>query len=304
MHPKTKEEYALARIERKTKKGYKGFEFDISSNITLKQDLFRRDLTINAMAKKGDQIIDYFDGKKDLKNGILRHVSSAFNEDPVRVLRVARFAAKFEKLGFVIAHKTYELMQQMVISGEVDALVPERIFKELDKALSYETPSVFFVVLLNCNAFAKVFPFVKNSSSKFKFLDYLDTKKNYIKFSIWLKDEDCNNIESLCEFIKCPKKYKELALLTSKYNIFANNFDKQNSESIFNFFVKTDAFRRKNRFYDLLATFKLLKIDTSQIIKLFNLIENIDVSKLKTNDIGTAITVKKKNIIKSFLNTT
>ncbi|HCE35558.1 MAG TPA: polynucleotide adenylyltransferase, partial [Gammaproteobacteria bacterium] len=158
LHPGTQEEYALARLERKVGKGYKGFEFDTSKSVTLEQDLSRRDLTINAIAEKDGELFDPFNGREDLNNGLLKHVSDAFSEDPVRVLRVARFAARFKVFGFKVAHSTHRLMKDMVTSGEVDALTPERVFKELEKALSYETPSAFFKVLSACGADARVFP--------------------------------------------------------------------------------------------------------------------------------------------------
>jgi tRNA nucleotidyltransferase (CCA-adding enzyme) len=135
LHPKTREEYALARRERKTAPGYKGFDFDASPEVTLEDDLLRRDLTINAIAKAEDEIlIDPYHGQEDLNNKVLRHVSPAFAEDPVRILRVGRFLARFAYLGFTIAPDTMTLMRLMVKGGEVDALVAERVWKELEKS--------------------------------------------------------------------------------------------------------------------------------------------------------------------------
>lgn len=159
LHPKTHEEYALARTERKTAHGYKGFSVHASPEVTLEQDLLRRDLTINAMAMTDDgQIIDPFNGQADLQKRILRHVSPAFSEDPVRVLRLARFAARYAHLNFSIAPDTLSLMQAMVDSGEIDYLVPERVWAELIKALNEATPSAFFKTLQSCGALAIVFP--------------------------------------------------------------------------------------------------------------------------------------------------
>ncbi len=156
LHPESKEEYALARIERKTGPGYAGFTFDTSPTITLREDLERRDLTINAMAETRDgRLIDYFGGKEDLDNGLLRHVSQAFAEDPVRILRVARFAARY---GFTVAEETRSLMNRMVMEGEVDALVPERVWNELRSALGEPRPSLFIRELRNCGALACIFP--------------------------------------------------------------------------------------------------------------------------------------------------
>lgn len=157
LHPVTREEYALARTERKTAPGYTGFVFHAAPDVTLEEDLQRRDLTINAMAKTDDgTLIDPYDGLKDLTAKVLRHVSPAFAEDPVRILRVARFAARFPE--FSLAPETLTLMQQMVVSGEVDALVPERVWQELSRGLMEASPSRLFSVLDACGALQKILP--------------------------------------------------------------------------------------------------------------------------------------------------
>jgi len=159
LHPKTKEEYALARTERKSGRGYKGFTVYSSPDVTLEQDLERRDLTINAMAEDEDgSLIDPFNGAQDLREGRLRHVSPAFAEDPVRILRVARFAARYAKWGFRLAHSTTKLMRSMVEDGEVDALVPERVWAETERALGEPKPSRFIHVLRACGALQTLFP--------------------------------------------------------------------------------------------------------------------------------------------------
>ncbi|MEN8259764.1 MAG: multifunctional CCA addition/repair protein [Pseudomonadota bacterium] len=159
LHPTTFEEYALARTERKTGPGYRGFCVTASPEVTLEQDLRRRDLTINAMAEDdAGRLIDPYGGSRDLADRVLRHVSPAFSEDPVRILRVARFAARYAHLGFCVAGETSALMRQMVESGEVDALVPERVWTELDCALAEKTPGAFFQVLRECGALAPIFP--------------------------------------------------------------------------------------------------------------------------------------------------
>ncbi|WP_392563573.1 multifunctional CCA addition/repair protein [Orbus wheelerorum] len=159
LHPKTKEEYALARTERKSGQGYSGFICDFNEDITLEQDLQRRDLTINAIAMDEDRnLIDPYGGINDLHNRILRHVSPAFKEDPLRVLRVARFAARYHHLGFTIAPKTLELMTDIVKAGEINHLTAERVWKETEKALSTQNPQVFFEVLRSCRALAILFP--------------------------------------------------------------------------------------------------------------------------------------------------
>ncbi len=159
LHPETHEEYALARTERKTGKGYKGFDIDASPTVSLEQDLFRRDLTINAMALDTEEnLIDPFGGRQDLENGLLRHVSVHFSEDPLRVLRVARFAARYHSRGFIVEDSTLELMRELSDSGELDYLVPERVLQEVLNALSEDHPAVFFTVLRVCNALANLFP--------------------------------------------------------------------------------------------------------------------------------------------------
>ncbi|MBL4582560.1 MAG: multifunctional CCA addition/repair protein [Gammaproteobacteria bacterium] len=159
LHPDTKQEYALARTERKVGAGYLGFEFDASEFVTLEQDLLRRDLTINAIAESSDgQIIDPYNGRQDIKDKILRHVSPAFAEDPLRVLRVAKFAARFEKLGFTVAPDTLQLMNDIVQSGEIDALVRERVWQEIEQAMGGPAPDVFIRVLRECGALDSILP--------------------------------------------------------------------------------------------------------------------------------------------------
>ena len=157
LHPETREEYALARTERKSAPGYRGFVVHADPGVTLEDDLRRRDLTINAMARDEDgRLVDPFGGLADLQAGVLRHVSEAFAEDPVRILRLARFAARFAR--FRVADETLALMRQMVEVGEVDALVPERVWQELSRGLMEERPSRMFEVLRDCGALARLLP--------------------------------------------------------------------------------------------------------------------------------------------------
>lgn len=309
LHPSTQEEYALARVERKIGVGYKGFEFDTSSKITLVQDLSRRDLTINAIAEKNGELIDPFNGQVDLDNGLLKHVSDAFSEDPVRVLRVARFAARFKPFNFKVAPSTHTLMKQMVASGEVDSLTPERVFKELNKALSYNTPSAFFKVLSACGADKKVFPMLsgnghQNPVNAFEFFDQLAAEQPVIKFSIWLHGQSTPIIEQLCAHIKCPKDYQQLAVLVSEWHEFVATFTQHSAESILDFFRKTDALRRSERFGQLLKVFIFLGIDTKPIEALQVAFNNIDISILDRCDIATEIRQQKLSIITLFLHST
>ncbi|NBX40706.1 MAG: multifunctional CCA tRNA nucleotidyl transferase/2'3'-cyclic phosphodiesterase/2'nucleotidase/phosphatase, partial [Gammaproteobacteria bacterium] len=159
LHPETQEEHALARLERKVAPGYRGFTTDFAPTVTLEQDLARRDLTINAMARSADgRLIDPYGGRADLERRVLRHVSPAFIEDPVRILRVARFAARFAALGFEVAPETRSLMKQMVSAGEADALVAERVWRELERALGESTPRAALEVMRDCGALSVVLP--------------------------------------------------------------------------------------------------------------------------------------------------
>lgn len=159
LHPETKDEYALARTERKSGHGYHGFEFHTDPSVTLEQDLIRRDLTINAMAMDSDgNVYDPYGGQQDLCNKVLRHVSNAFVEDPLRVLRIARFAARYHALGFVVAPETLLLMQELAESGELDALTPERVWKETSRALMEAHADAYFETLRTCGALKVLFP--------------------------------------------------------------------------------------------------------------------------------------------------
>jgi tRNA nucleotidyltransferase (CCA-adding enzyme) len=159
LHPQSREEYALARTERKVGPGHTGFSFDASRAVTLEDDLRRRDLTINAIARdEHGKVIDPYSGRADLDARILRHVSEAFRDDPLRVLRTARFAAKFKPLGFRVAPETHELMRKMVGDGELETLVPDRVWQETEKGLATARPDVYFETLRDCGALARVFP--------------------------------------------------------------------------------------------------------------------------------------------------
>jgi tRNA nucleotidyltransferase (CCA-adding enzyme) len=236
LHPETGEEHALARTERKTGPGYKGFTFHASADVTLEQDLERRDLTINAIAESPDgTLIDPYHGKEDLKLGLLRHVSPAFAEDPVRILRVARFAAQFSKFGFKVAHDTNTLMHEMVNNGEVDHLVAERVWSELAKALATDSPQKFFTVLRGCGALAVLFPEVDHDYGKHSeahnrqslpaALEALKTSAAHsddpqIRFAVLIStlgtdlDEDTRSsqAETLCKRFRIPNDYARLAL--------------------------------------------------------------------------------------------
>lgn len=249
LHPVTKEEYALARLERKTAPGYAGFVFDSSPTVTLEDDLLRRDLTINAMAQDPHgNIIDPYHGKADLTAKILRHVSPAFIEDPVRILRVARFAARFANLGFTVAPETNQLMQQMVNNGEITSLVPERVWQEFRKALTEPMVTAFFTVLQDCRALAVIFPeFTNKYATLIKQLTYYQsaTHDPLLRFAAICQLLNIDEINTLCKRLAVPKDYLQYALLVK------NNFDllkmATTADEILTLFEKIDAFRRAER---------------------------------------------------------
>ena len=305
LHPHSKEEYALARLERKVGKGYKGFEFDTSKSVTLEQDLSRRDLTINAIAQNKDGSGDYIDpfgGLGDIKEKKLRHVSEAFAEDPVRILRTARFASRFNHLGFTIDSRTLDLMKMMVSSGEVDALTPERVFKEITLSMNSESPSTFFEVLVETGAYQRLFPMLEMSPDEnFKYLDQQNLTTE-VTFALWLYNQTSSNIELLCEHLKCPKDMQHIAELVSIWHDFASDFLAYESEEILNFYLKTDGLRRQKRFDLILDSFENLNIDTSMIDQLKIQLNSIKISDLKNINIAQELTEERLSVISRFIN--
>ena len=271
LHPQTKEEYALARTERKTAPGYTGFETCADPSVTLEQDLMRRDLTINAMAQTTDgKLIDPCNGSDDLVNGVLRHVSPAFTEDPVRVLRIARFAASFAHMGFHVAHSTNALMRSMVENGEIDHLVPERVWAELEKALRTRTPEQFIKVLLGCNALSILFPEMEIAAGKNSHRDIdlavlrhavESSDKAEIRFAALLCDIDNgnraglddNSFNALCKRQRIPNAYRELAAMALRYRKTVHMLATASAVELLDLLNALDAFRREQRFTDFLV---------------------------------------------------
>ncbi len=258
LHPKTNEEYALARMERKTGPGYKGFAFDTSPNVSLEDDLSRRDLTINAMAESAEgMLIDPFHGKADLEAKILRHVSPAFAEDPVRILRIGRFYARFAHLGFHIAPETVTLMRDMVHAGEVNALVAERVWKELERALGEKNPEKFFEALQLCDALAILFPGLDMQGSGIKALLAATTLSDQpiIRFAALLHDmpDPKKNLSELCKRYRAPTFYRELATLVAVHHEEALDCRRLNAEALLKLFGALDIYRREARFHDFLT---------------------------------------------------
>jgi tRNA nucleotidyltransferase (CCA-adding enzyme) len=271
LHPDTGEEYALARTERKSGRGYKGFVVHASPDVTLEQDLLRRDLTINAMARdtKG-RLIDPYGGQEDLDDGVLRHVSPAFVEDPVRILRVARFAARFSVWGFHVAHATLALMRKMVQDGEVDYLVPERVWTELVKALQTDRPVQFFKVLHACGALAILFPEIeplydrdasghdRPGPDALRLLDRAEnlqgpTELRFALLALALTRATGSaaavaDLEALCARCKAPHEYRDLALLVARHESDLEQCLDRSPAEIMALLEDCDALRRPERF--------------------------------------------------------
>src|SRR5665213_3006396 len=255
LHPQTKEEYALARLERKTGAGYRGFVTEFSPDVSLEQDLMRRDLTINAMARTAEgTLIDPHGGRDDLQQRLLRHVSPAFVEDPVRVLRVARFAARFAGLNFQIAPQTLALMRAMVVNGEVAALVPERVWREMERALTEATPEVFFDTLHDCDALPVVLPELHWDIGDRNVLQAAArlTPDGSVRFAALMAGTAVPMIEALCERLRVPNPYRELALLCARVKDRIRDAAGGDAADLLDLLESGDAFRRPERFDRLL----------------------------------------------------
>ena len=255
LHPKTHEEYALARTERKSGHGYKGFTFFADPSVTLEQDLLRRDLTVNAMAMDEEgHLIDPYGGFEDLKKGVLRHVSAAFEEDPLRVLRVSRSRAKLP--WFRIAEETKAMLKRMVESGEVDALVPERVTAEIRKALKEAKPSIFFDELETNGFMGRVYPEWKQTELSRSLLDGLSSGfTEEEKFAASVASVDPNKLPALLEALRMPKKLTEFALLFSES--LRDGFEcASDGKGVLSVLRRKDALRRPERFAQLLRLLK------------------------------------------------
>jgi tRNA nucleotidyltransferase (CCA-adding enzyme) len=287
LHPETSEEYALARTERKTGPGYRGFEASFSPDVTLEQDLARRDLTINAIAREPDSgaLIDPFNGQRDLNERWLRHVSPAFVEDPVRVLRVARFAARFAALGFRIAPETVTLLREIAARGELHALVAERVWQETQRALETPAPQIFFEVLREANALPIVFPEVAalfgvpqpeqwhpeidtgvhtmmalaqaaklSADPIVRFAAVIhDLGKGVTPRGEWPRhtgheERGVALVQALCDRLRIPNTYREVAVLASRHHLHAHRVNELRAATLLDLLEDADAFRRPARF--------------------------------------------------------
>ena len=290
LHPETSEEYALARTERKTAAGYHGFEFNTAPDVTIEDDLGRRDLTINAIARDLDgKIVDPYNGVEDIENRVLRHVSAAFTEDPVRVLRVARFAARFKTLGFTIAPETMRLMRSMVDGGEVDALVQDRVWKETERALLGNEGRIYFEVLRECGALRAVFPEIDalfGIPQPEKWHPEIDTGVHVmmvleqaerlspdleVRFAALVHDlgkattakhklpshpghekRGIKLIRNLSKRMPVPRACRDLGILVAEYHTHCHRAFDLRAATILRVLESVDAFRRPDRFEQLL----------------------------------------------------
>ncbi|MEY6432622.1 multifunctional CCA addition/repair protein [Thioalkalicoccus limnaeus] len=290
LHPETKDEYALARTERKIGPGYHGFVVHAAPDVTLEQDLARRDLTINALAEdEQGRLIDPHGGQADLAARILRHVSPAFAEDPLRILRVARFAARFASLGFQVADESMDLMRDMVAAGEVEALVPERVWQELAKALGEPRPSVFFTTLRACGALARLWPEIDRLfgvPQPAKWHPEIDTGLHTmmvvdqaarlsddigVRFAALTHDLGKGStpaemlpshhghearshalVWALCERFRVPHRIRDLALITARLHGKVHKLDELRPATVVDLLEEADAFRRPERFAQML----------------------------------------------------
>ncbi len=290
LHPDTKEEYALARTERKSGKGYTGFDCISDSSITLEEDLLRRDLTINAIAQTPEsELIDPYGGVDDINNRILRHVSQAFTEDPLRVLRVARFAARFHSLGFSIADETLALMKAISDQGELEHLIPERVWKETEKALQTDSPHIYFQTLRECNSLKVLFPEIDclfgvpqtekhhpeidtgihtlmvleqaarlspNTAIRFAALTH-DLGKGITPESKWPKHiahehTGVKLVKKLCKRLRVPNDCSELALQVCEYHLHSHRAFELKPSTIQKLFKSLDLYRKPERFEQFL----------------------------------------------------
>lgn len=254
LHPKTKDEYALARTERKVRPGHQGFECDASQKITLEEDLGRRDLTINAIAQTEEgELIDPYGGCKDIESRTLRHVSDAFSEDPLRILRVARFAARFSHLGFQIADETRKLCQVMVARGDLNELSAERIFQEMDKALGTDHPEVFFKFLHEICASTLIWP--ELDIGLLELLENSTTSTNNAqRYALLFTQTPADKVDYRSHLLRAPRRYRELAVLCSEHLETFLKVRQLDPEQIVEFLRQLDALRRPARFTEFCAT--------------------------------------------------
>ncbi|MAZ77966.1 MAG: multifunctional CCA tRNA nucleotidyl transferase/2'3'-cyclic phosphodiesterase/2'nucleotidase/phosphatase [Legionellaceae bacterium] len=308
LHPETHEEYALARTERKTSKGYHGFVFHAAPDVTLEEDLKRRDLTMNAIAQNDQgKLIDPFDGKRDIENKLFRHVSSAFEEDPVRLLRVCRFSAMLPD--FNTAPETLELMKNMVKAGEVDALVPERVWQELKQALGYERPDQFFETAARCGALKTIFSEIKEISTTLSALKKAAELSDdaHVRFAAAFGQLSPGDAKQLCQRLRIPNNYAGLLQLVANHHSAIESLPDSPGD-ILNLLEKLDPFRRPERFERcLLATDAIYRSKHNKALptldllnKAYKVCKTVNLDNIDKQSSGTEIaeTIRKLRLDK------
>jgi len=276
LHPETHEEYALARTERKSGRGYKGFTVYAAPDVTLEDDLARRDLTINAMAKdETGRLIDPFGGEKDLREGVLRHVSAAFEEDPVRILRVARFVARF---GFRIAPETEALMRRMVELGEADHLVAERVWQEFSKGLMEKHPARMLEILERCGLSARIMPEIRNDRAALERAAAANAP-SAVRFAVLTWTLEAAQIEALAERLRAPNEERDLAVTAARCRPL---LAAQAPETLLELLKRGDAIRRRERFGLLLQAARLAQpgLDLSKVEKALEAAAQVDAGAI------------------------
>jgi tRNA nucleotidyltransferase (CCA-adding enzyme) len=247
LHPDTSEEYALARTERKIAPGHQGFECHASPDVTLEEDLLRRDLTINAIAKDDEgNLIDPYGGQADLEAKTLRHVSNAFSEDPLRVLRVARFKASLHHLGFTVSDDTFALMKSMALEGQIEELSVERVLAEMNKALGTPNPAEFFVCLEALGAHEILWPEI--AATEIRQLAKSDPEDPESRFAQLLMHNTVEEIRTLCARLKCPNRRTELTLMINQQLDTWRRFPELTPEEKVEFVLRNDGLRKTERF--------------------------------------------------------
>ena len=338
LHPGTKEEYALARTEKKIGLGHSAFSVDTTPTITIEEDLLRRDLTINAMAEddKGN-LIDPYGGQEDLKNKILRHVSPAFSEDPLRVLRVARFSARFAHLGFKVSQDTLELMQHLVNTSELDELPAERVWQEFRRALTENTPAFFFITLRDCYALGVVMQEIESLFGVSKEKAQLSlmaltkaaelTPDTAVRFSAlcyelpitheFSLNKNIIKLEALCRRLKIPNDHKGLATITCLHWDNYTALTLRDAEPILRLLENCDALRRPERFQFFLLACKAIRKASNEneayidfrnqsLLKLLKLCKDVDSNAVieagyEKEEIGVQLRILRIEAIEDYI---
>lgn len=324
IHPESGEEYALARREIKNAPGYQGFIVESGCDVTIDEDLARRDLTINAMAQdEGGALIDPYNGQDDLQRGLLRHVTEAFVEDPVRVLRIARFAAKFGDMGFHVAHSTHRLMKSMSVQGELEHLKPQRVWQELKKSLSYNQPWRFLEVLNACGALEIVLPRLKalfdvsighkekNQSEQITAVKRASaiTENTHIRFAVLLADsfQSSDDVTKFCRALCVERPYADLLRAVVNLRLLYEALEDANS--YFRFIHSAGGYKQNAQFDTILQVFRFLYSDDDMIVLLLTIanegrdVSASDFSGVEGAALGAAIKQKRIELAQHVLAT-